>query len=744
MSDDLQLNKSTGSPPRLLRTHHLLIAAVITLMVGILLGVANVGMDVLTSMRAYVGGEGLWSKGQKDAVHYLLRYGRTHNDADYQQYLRAIAVPLADHDARVALQQPDPNLQRVRQAFIAGGNYPDDVDGMIHLFRRYYFEPHIQHAIQVWTEADTDLDRLSQLGSEVRAELTKTAPDLARVAALLASVDSLNEQFPRLENDFSRSLGDAARYGRFVVFLVLLAVALIALAVGLFASYRLLLRARDADERYRRLFEAANDALIISDHETGVILDANPELSELTGLPVEKLIGTRQTELFGKEIPAIPGSSPLQTGDVVVRHAGGASIPVEVRSSHGRFDGRTVDYSIVRDIRDRRQFEEKIQEAARMESLGRMAGGVAHDFNNLLTVIVGYAEALKRLTLGESRDKASQIVGAARRAGSLTSQLLAFSRKQPLQPQSLDLNEVIQNMSDMLRSVLDEQIALDLDLNEGVHPVDADLHQLEQILLNLCTNARDAMPDGGRMTVRTWNVMAANASASETSRELVAFAVTDTGHGMDEATQKRIFEPFFTTKPPGKGTGLGLATVFGTVKQSGGQISVDSKPGRGTTFTILLPRSVRPVLEISGDVVRETAGTETILLVEDDPAVRETLAYGLRQEGYRVLQARNGWEALDLFNTHQQQIALIITDLIMPEMGGIGLGQRLQSTGAKTPVLYITGYHQDLEKYAPRDLPLFGGFLLKPFTAQALARIIRTTLSRTEPASDGSASADCA
>lgn len=711
-------------------------------MIGGLLAVALLGMDVLTSMRAYVGGEGLWSKGQKDAVHYLLRYGRTHSEPDYARYLKAIAIPLADHDARIALEQPDPDLKRAAAAFVAGGNHPDDVYGMIRLFRRYHFEPHIAHAIQVWSEADLDLQRLNQLGSQVRQELTAPVPNPGRVNALLDEVDSLNEEFPQLENDFSRSLGDAARYGQRLAFVFLFSVAVLALALGLFVSYRLILRARDADERYRHLFETAGDALIISDHDTGAILDANPKLAELTGIPVERLVGTLQAQLFGREIPAVPGSSPLQTGDVVIRHAAGSSIPVDVRTNESRFGNKVVDYSIVRDIRERRQFEEKIQETARMESLGRMAGGVAHDFNNLLTVIVGYAQSLKRFTTGDSRDKAEQIEGAARRAAALTRQLLAFSRKQPLQPQSLDLNKVIREMDDVLHSVLDERIALDLDLKEGLHRVDADPHQLEQILLNLCTNARDAMPEGGRVSIRTWNVMGADAG-SETSKDFVAFAVTDTGHGMDESTRKRIFEPFFTTKPQGKGTGLGLATVFGTVQQSGGQISVDTKLGRGTTFTILLPRSTRPVQEIGADLVEATAGTETVLLVEDDPGVRETLAYGLRQEGYLVLQAGNGWEALDLFNAHQQEIGVMITDLIMPELGGIELGKRLESLAAKIPILYVTGYHQDLEKYAPRDLPLFGGFLLKPFTAQALARTIRTAI-RSAASSAENTDEDCA
>jgi two-component system cell cycle sensor histidine kinase/response regulator CckA len=719
----------SGNPAKLVRTHHLLIAAVFAFIIGGLLVVANIGMDVLTSMRAYVGGEGLWSKAQKDAVHYLLHYGRTHSEQDYQRYLRAIGIPLADHDARVELQKPKPDWEKAGKSFVLGGNHPDDVAGMINLFRRYHFEPHIRHAIQVWADADTLLQRLSQLGETVRRELGAPAPDQRRLDELLAEVDAINERFPRLEDDFSRTLGDAARYARSVVFNVLVAGTLLALVLGLFVSYRLILRAHDADVRYRHLFETASDAVIIAERETGIILEANPKLGELTGIPVEKLLGTRKDDLFGREIPAVPGASPLETGDLVIRHVCGTSIPVDVRNNHGRFGNRLVDYSIVRDIRERRRLEQQLQEAARMESVGCLAGGIAHDFNNLLTVIGGHTQALKRLTTGECQIKVNQVQHAVKRAATLVRQLLAFSRKQPLQPQPLDLNKVIQSMEDMIRGVLNEQIELVMDLTPDLHQINADPHQLEQIILNLCTNARDAMPDGGRLEIRTWDAVSTPESAAGPPDECVAFEIIDTGHGMDEAVQSRIFEPFFTTKPRGKGTGLGLATVFGTVKQSGGQISVHSQPGQGATFTILLPRAARTLSAVEGEPAEPAGGTETILLVEDDAAVREVLSYGLRQEGYQVHEASNGTQALELFAGRHEEIAVVVTDLVMPEMGGIALGEHLRDAGARIPILYVTGYHQDLEKYPSSELPLCGGFLLKPFNPQTLARVIRGALA---------------
>ena len=725
----LRVSRFAPGPQKLVRMDHILIAAIFTLIIISLLVIANIGMDVLTSMRAFVGGEGLWSKSQKDAVHYLLQYSTSRADRDYQRYERAIAVPLADHEARLELERPVVNRQRAGEAFVRARNHPDDVQGMVNLFMRYHDEPHIEHAISVWREADKYLIELQQTGSALRAELTGSSADPERIRGLVAQVNDLNDRLPGLEDDFSKSLGDAARYARSVVFLTLAAAALFALLLGLFVFYRLLLRARDADEQYRHLFETASDAVIIAERQTGLILDANVKLAELTGLSVAELRGTRQADLFGREIPVMGGSSDLESGDLVIRHLGGASIPVDVRTSQGRLGRRVVDYSVVRDIRERRRMEEKIRESARLESVGRLAGGVAHDFNNLLTVIAGYTQSLRRSTGGETRNKVDHIRNAANRAAALVRQLLAFSRKQPLLTQTLDLNQVIRQMEGLIRGVLNEQIELILDLDDAAGAVEADPHQLEQIILNLVTNARDAMPSHGRLIIKTWNH---NTAAGD----YVAFSIADTGHGMDDVIRSRLFEPFFTTKSQGKGTGLGLAMVYGTVKQSRGEISVESEIGKGATFRILLPRTSdgvgRPP-ELPD--VETSAGTETILLVEDDSAVRETLASGLEQEGYRVFVAANGREGLDQFAKYSDEIAILVTDLVMPEMGGIALGGQLRDTGATVPILYMTGFHQDLEKYPSDQLPLFGGFLLKPFNPHTLASTIRRVLALSGAAS---------
>jgi CheY-like chemotaxis protein len=284
-------------------------------------------------------------------------------------------------------------------------------------------------------------------------------------------------------------------------------------------------------------------------------------------------------------------------------------------------------------------------------------------------------------------------------------------------------------MEDMVRGVLGDAITLVMNFSPDLGPVDADPHQLEQIILNLCTNARDAMADGGQLSMRTWNTVSPGGD-SGAEQEYVGLEISDTGHGMDEATQRRAFEPFFTTKPQGKGTGLGLATVYGTVKQSGGQISLHSEMGKGTKIAIFLPRATRELrLTPESEAISSTAMGETLLLVEDNSSVRQVLVHGLVQDGYHIYEASNGREALDLFAMHRDKIALVVTDLVMPEMGGLALGERLSKMGATTRILYVTGYHQDLEKYPVRQLPLCGGLLLKPFSPQQLAEAVRKALA---------------
>jgi len=386
------------------------------------------------------------------------------------------------------------------------------------------------------------------------------------------------------------------------------------------------------------------------------------------------------------------------------------------------------------DITERRQLEDQLRQSQKMEAVGRLAGGVAHDFNNLLTVISGYGHMILRDLPGEDplHGCVEEVLKAASRATSLTNQLLAFSRRQVIQPKVLDLNALVANMDRMLRRVIGEHIELETVLRPGLGSVRADAGQLEQVIINLAVNARDAMPEGGKLSIQTGNVEVARSSrlhADVRPGSYVRLTVADTGKGMDAEIMVHLFEPFYTSKETGKGTGLGLSTVYGIVKQSGGEVVVESKPGRGATFTIYLPRITEPSLTAplteAEPAVR--AGTETLLLVEDELGVRQLVCEMLQRLGYRILQASGGAEAFRLFEQHQGSIDLLITDVIMPQMSGRELAQRLKVLQPSLKVLYISGYTDDmLAHHGVLESNVF--LLQKPFAPDELAKKLREVL----------------
>jgi len=382
-----------------------------------------------------------------------------------------------------------------------------------------------------------------------------------------------------------------------------------------------------------------------------------------------------------------------------------------------------------------RASEEKLRQSQKMEAVGRLAGGIAHDFNNLLTVITGYGQILlARMHPGEPlRTPAEEIGRASARAASLTRQLLAFSRKQLLEPKVIEINGLVSNIGTMLRRVIGEDIQLISDLDPGAGWVKADPGQLEQVLLNLAVNARDAMPQGGRLTIATG---ARSIGPNEASPDLglpagpyVVIRVTDTGMGMSAEVQAQIFEPFFTTKEKGKGTGLGLSTVYGIVTQSGGMIEVESAPGRGATFCILLPQIEGIPEAARGEAATGavTGGSETILLVEDEDMVRALAKDILKMNGYKVLEAAHGNAALDLSRAYDGPIALMLTDVVMPAMNGHELYEKLAPLRPGMRVLYMSGY---AESGIVHDGAIDPGtaFISKPFTPDALAAKVRAIL----------------
>jgi PAS domain S-box-containing protein len=406
-------------------------------------------------------------------------------------------------------------------------------------------------------------------------------------------------------------------------------------------------------------------------------------------------------------------------------------------------DSHPLMEGIIVDITDRKQLEGQLQQARRMEAVGRLAGGIAHDFNNLLTIIKGYTE------LGLTRAKASpevradleRIEDASERAGGLVRQLLAFSRRQVLQPKVLDLNAIVEGLDKLLRRLMDEAIEMQTVVGRELGRIKADPGQIEQVIMNLVVNARDAMPDGGRLTVETENVDLGSAYARDHATvrpgRYVMLAVSDTGMGMSPDTIAHIFEPFYTTKESGRGTGLGLSTVYGIVKQSGGYIWVYSEPGHGTTFKVYLPRVEEAVeslpVEKSGEGDRKRTGTETILLVEDEPQLRELTRSVLQARGYEVVEAKNSAEAEQLAEKYGAKIHLLLTDVIMPGISGRELAKRLSAQRPALRVLYMSGYTYNVIAQGG-TLERGVAFLQKPFTPRVLVEKVREVLDAGVPA----------
>jgi len=511
------------------------------------------------------------------------------------------------------------------------------------------------------------------------------------------------------------------------------------------------LRAKEAaNRRLGTILEQTEEAILTVDLENR-ITSWNLGARRLLGRTAEEMLGRPLASLFAEGVADPEGmvNRLLDTRlpdrlETEFRSADGSSIDVMASGSplttaDGQLDGHII---VARDITERRraeveraELESQFRQAQKMEAVGRLAGGVAHDFNNLLTVIIGRSEFLRdQLPANDPLVRHVDIIAqGAQRAANLTGQLLAFSRRQVLQPKVLDLNSVIGGMAEMLRRLIGENIVLVTLPAPGLGQVMADPGQIEQILMNLAVNARDAMPTGGRLTLETSNVVGDEAYVRHhlgaRPGAYVVLAVTDTGTGMSAETQARLFEPFFTTKGPGKGTGLGLATVYGIVKQSGGNIYVSSEPGRGTSFKVYLPRvdAVPDTAEDSDDAGASPRGHETILLVEDEPDLRDLALEILAMHGYVVLVAAEADEALRLADGHAGRLDLLLTDVMMPGMSGRELAVELAARRPGLRVLYMSGYTADaMAGHGVLEPEIM--FLQKPYSPAALAHKVREVL----------------
>ncbi|MGZ9146788.1 MAG: ATP-binding protein [Candidatus Deferrimicrobiaceae bacterium] len=493
---------------------------------------------------------------------------------------------------------------------------------------------------------------------------------------------------------------------------------------------------RESEERYRDLVELSPETIYIQ--QDGKLVFVNDAAIRLFG-------ASGSAELLGKPVTDfLPGGKNHKIREDLRENQfleetfvrpGGTVVDVEISAAPIEYEGRPALQVFARDITRRKHLEERLLQSQKIEAVGRLAGGIAHDFNNLMTVITGYVGLTKkRLTNPELVSRGVEEIGkAGERATRLTQQLIAFSRKQVLQPKVLDLNLIVSNLEKMLKRLIGENIELVAIPGANLGKVKADPGQIEQVIVNLALNARDAMPRGGRLTIETAN---ADLDGSSVIMPLelppgpyLKLVVRDDGTGMDEETKSHIFEPYFTTKDVGKGSGLGLATVYGIVRQSGGDVRVESEPGSGTTFTIWLPRTseAEQPLEPGEQVFELPRGWETVLVVEDEEPVRNLIRETLEDAGYTVWEASDGEEAISLLSRSQDPVHLILSDVVMPKMGGRDLAERTASLRPGRKVLFMSGYAETiigLGNERKRESP----FLIKPFTPYELTRKVRDVL----------------
>jgi two-component system, cell cycle sensor histidine kinase and response regulator CckA len=513
--------------------------------------------------------------------------------------------------------------------------------------------------------------------------------------------------------------------------------------VGVSAIGRDLTERKRAEERFHKAFNANPAPITIASISDGRYIDVNESFLRLTGYRREEVIGRTSLELKFWERP----EDRAKLVDLLEKQASVRDLEITFHTKSGEqrtaldsadiieIDGQKCIIAFLTDITERKNLENQLRQAQKMEAIGRLSGGIAHDFNNLLSVILGYSDDLHEQLVDKPalRRKAEEIKKAGRRAATLTRQLLAFSRQQVLNPKVLDLNEVVVDVEKMLQRLIGEDIELSVKLDRSLGSVKADQGQIEQVIINLVVNARDAMPTGGRVMIETSNVDLDDDYARKhppvTPGSYILLAVSDTGTGMDAETQAHIFEPFFTTKDLGKGTGLGLATTYGVVKQSGGFIWVYSELGNGTTFKIYLPRTGKDLRAEKPAVglVKSLRGTETILLVEDEEALRELTHEMLVTSGYTVLKAESPARALEIVRGFAGPIHLLLSDVVMPGMSGPDLAEILVCQSPETRVLYMSGYTShsvNLRGLVESEAVT----LQKPFTRELLLRQVRNLL----------------
>ncbi|HEY4041804.1 MAG TPA: ATP-binding protein [Rhodopila sp.] len=713
-------------------------------LIGVELFVLLFSLNTLSSLRAYVGGEGLWSKAQKDAVFHLYRYGTSRNNRDYELFEQFMRVPIGDARTWQELQKPDPNMNAAREGFLQGRNHPDDVDGMISLFSHFSNVYYIKKAITVWGEGQVVAVQLLPIAESLRQEINSPNPSQARINQLEDTVYAIDQRLTAFEDEFSFTLGEGSRWLERVVLKLLFSTALTVEATGLLLTISV---SRGIHKGLTNIISAANAfsagelsarAKILSRDEIGVVASAFNEMA-----------GNLQTRVreFGRLNELARLNQDLRH-EVAERERAEAELRLMNETLEARVAERTstmthtVD-ALHKEAADRERVEAVLRQTQKMDAVGQLTGGIAHYFNNMLVGISGSLEMISRRTAQGSTVGLERYIDAAltsaARAATLNHRLLAFSRRQTLDPKPTDLNRLVLGMMELFKNTIGPAIRLETKLDPTLGLTLCDPNQLESSLLNLVINACDATPEGGSLRIETTNsVIPEGAAAFGPSMlppdDYVTLTVTDTGIGMTPAVLPRAFDPFFTTKPLGQGTGLGLSMVYGFVQQSGGEVLLRSMEGQGTTATIHLPRYLRAVDPISQ---QQTAAAATprlapsdavVLVVEDERDVRLVVVDLLEDIGYTVLSANDGASGLEIVDS-ERRIDLLVSDVGLPGgMNGRQLADAARQRRLGLKVLFITGY-SEASAMGSGLLDEGTELMTKPFSLTAFASKVQGIIS---------------
>jgi len=707
----------------------LLIATPYVVVVAVGLSILTSGLYLLHGARASVTGEGHYSKAQKRAVFHLLRYAATGEPAEWEAYESQIEIPQSAGRALAALQREPVGWERASDELRRAGIDEDDVPGILRLFAWARWMPEIQASLRAWEDADKELTRLDGIARSIRADLESEAPSAEHVASLLAEAAAVDAVLGELADQFSAGLRAGSLRLRTYVLTVTWVAAALMLLIGALAWIRMMGSARRGKQSFQAMIERAHDIITILDAE-GLTIYNSPSVETVLGHSPEDLEGRscldlihpddrqRVQEILGvaiRESAAVEYQFECKDGSWKTLSSRGGPFPLP--------DGRPGIVVNSRDVSDRRQLEHRLVQAERMESIGRLAGGVAHDFNNLITVIASSVSLAKQEPdlNPDLRDDLDIVGEACGRAAQLTAQLLTFARREVAEPTPLDVDAVLADLAPMLKRLFDTSIDLVLVPGQGISLVKADRAQLDRLFVNLTINAAEAMPDGGTLTIATRRVHRGPDEVADglglPEGDYVRIDVSDTGVAMSDEVQAHVFEPFFTTKTDG--TGLGLSTCYGIVRQNGGAINVEAEPGKGTRFWILWP--LVGDAELCSDGRADSAGDPvgaTILYAEDEPPLRRVVSRLLRRAGYRVIVAADGPEALRMA-ADEPTVDLLLTDVTMPGMTGRELAERLQAERPEVPVVFMSGYTEDSvlrEQIGARHVH----FVAKPFDPETL------------------------